>query len=42
MQALPYGPGSSGLRLRSGPASAGLLRTLHIPNAGGDWKAWNV
>ncbi|CAN5818017.1 hypothetical protein BH23PLA1_BH23PLA1_44940 [soil metagenome] len=30
-RALPCGPGSSGLRLRSGPG--GPLRALHIPNA---------
>ena len=30
--ALPFGPGSSGLRIRS-VRQAGLLRTLHIPNA---------
>ena len=30
--ALPFGPGCSGLRFRS-VRQAGLLRTLHIPNA---------
>ncbi len=30
--ALPFGPGCSGLRIRS-VRHAGLLRTLHIPNA---------